>query len=156
MDRQDEKRQTMMEHGQAQLLATSDPGQNTWRDMSPERMSPSAAGTQTSRETLWDKAYDSLRARNSRLVTWYETILTLELKSTVANLPSRNASSDTFRNLINQRDWETRRGKMKHLLGLWFRENGVFLFNIIRATASMTPAEAVLAWVAASYAASKV
>ncbi|EFY95306.2 WD40 repeat-like-containing domain protein [Metarhizium robertsii ARSEF 23] len=144
-----------MEHGQAQLLATSHPGQNNWLDMSPEPMSPSAAGTQTSRETLWEEAYDSLQARNSRLVTWYETILTLELKSTVANLPSRNASSDTFRNLIDQRDWETRRGKMKHLLGLWFRGNGVFLFDIIRATASMTPEEAVLAWVAASYAASK-
>ncbi|KAK9444187.1 WD40 repeat-like-containing domain protein [Metarhizium brunneum] len=124
--------------------------------MSPEPMSPSAAGTQTSRETLWDEAYDSLRARNSRLMTWYETIPTLELKSTVANLPSRNASSDTFRNLIDQRDWETRRGQMKHLLDIWFRGNGVFLFNIIRATASMTPAEAVLAWVATSYAASKI
>ncbi|QLI74249.1 uncharacterized protein G6M90_00g111490 [Metarhizium brunneum] len=86
--------------------------------MSPEPMSLSAAGTQTLGETLWDEAYDLLRARNSRLVTWYETILTPELESTAANLPSQNASSDTFRNLIDQRDWETRWGKMKHLLGL--------------------------------------
>lgn len=96
----------MIGHGQAQLLATSDPGQNNWLEMSPEPMSPSAAGTQKSRETLWEEAYDFVRARNSRLVTWYETILTPELESTVANLPSRNASSTH----ISEPDRSTRLG----------------------------------------------
>ncbi|KAI1460162.1 WD40 repeat-like protein [Annulohypoxylon moriforme] len=114
-------------------------------------------------KSLWDEAYESLQTKSSRLVLWYETILSSEMGISIPNLPPQSTSSDTFANLIDKRDWEARRSQMKELFDRWLQgkydgshNSGVLLNDIIKNTVLMTPVEAVLAWVAAYYAASKV
>ncbi|KAI0883900.1 WD40 repeat-like protein [Annulohypoxylon maeteangense] len=147
----------------SQPLVASDPDPSNILEKPPEPILPQVVEVQTTGKSPWDEAYESLQEKNSRLVLWYETILSPNLGKSVPDLPPQSTSSDTFANLIDKRDWKSRRGQMKELFDLWLQgeggsshNNGISLGDIIKNTVSMTPAEAVPAWVAISYAASEV
>lgn len=147
---------------QAHPLVAPNPSPNDEPRKSLELSSLPVADTQASLKSLWDEAYETLRTRHSKLVVWYETILSQYLKKSITTPPLR-IPRDTFANLIDQQDWKLRRVQMKNLLDIPIQNeeaavgnDGPPIVNIIKDMASITPSSAVLAWVAARYAASKV
>lgn len=129
----------------------------------PKPMPSVTVETHTSERSLWDAAYEHLRAENPKLVACYEIVLSEVLDRSVSDLQPRRASSNTFANLLDYRDWTTTHRQMKELFDLWLqygiegsRDEAISFLGIINDTVSMTPPGAILAWVPICYAGTKV